>query len=83
MDTGAVKNGVVNGKNSTQMKNPRKKVCMIAVFSIQMIHELTNSNSNINEEFSDQHQFENKKKNETTLSCIGGIEGKEKNSHLN
>jgi hypothetical protein len=41
---------------------------------------LTNSNSNINEEFSDQLHFENKaKKKETKLSCIDKAKGKEKN----
>jgi hypothetical protein len=83
VDTGAVKNGVVKGRNSTHMKSPKKRVPMMSTFSMQMNHDLTNSNSNINAEFSDQHQFENKRKNKTTLSCIGGIKGKEKISQIN
>jgi hypothetical protein len=33
---GAVKNWVANGGNSTQMKNPRNRVCMISMLSMRM-----------------------------------------------
>jgi hypothetical protein len=47
--------------NLIEKKTPEVKNIKSAINAIS-VHELTNWNSNVNEEFSDQHQFKNKEK---------------------